>query len=763
MKVTPGYTTLRTVTLACPLLVLTSVGFAETTDKEGSSEKELAPVVVTAQKIERSLQDTKESIAIVSSEDIDKLALFNLKDVFNATANVYSTGNGEAFGIRGVTHNSQSTGGGEGELASFYVDGVAYSGLATRFGFRNLWDVEQVEILRGPQSTNIGRNAMVGAVVVKTKRPELHVNSASVLVEAGTLNHRSVQGMVNLPLGNTTALRLTAEHLADDGAIENFTRNEDNTDSTRSQNVRAQFLYQPSEDLSINFMTQYVDGEYGYDALVLGQGFDIGDRKTGSNISEHETYDAYVASATVDYALNDQWSLTSVTSGLRGDYDRLNDDDGTAGGGDASISRERIDQNWAQELRFNYQSENLSGLIGVYLTEITVDNQTDRKVNLAVADQGVPPALLPFYPETIGVVTDDPLDQKTSNQAIFTEWDYRFADPFTLSFGFRYDIEEQKVDTASTRSLAEGESLPDPVAAGAQADALQPGSGAIVAGSVTQVNGLLESRLGTDDTPERDAKYEAFLPQLGLTYDISDDLAVSLFYKKGYRAGGAGNTGNGTEFEYDPEFLDNYELSFRSAWMDRRLIANANVYYSDWTDQQVLRCINGNIFDCPVENVGKSNLYGAEIETQFLISADAEIYFSVGYSQTEFVDYFVSESDGQGDVNEVDLGGNEFVNSPTLNSTLGGRVFLTQDIYVGGSVNYQDGTYADVENDRDLDSRTLLNVNAGYLGDDYTVELLGTNLTDDLYLTSNGFALNGDRRVTVGAPRQIIARLKLDF
>lgn len=158
---------------ATALAVLAALSSEAVAQSDNTDMGEAEVIVVTGQKIARSTQETKESVAVVTDQDIERYELQDLNDVYALSANVYDMGAGETFGIRGVSQNSASTGGGTGEMGSLYIDGVAYTGYASRFLAKDLWDMEQIEILRGPQSTNVGRNALIGAVVVESKKPEL--------------------------------------------------------------------------------------------------------------------------------------------------------------------------------------------------------------------------------------------------------------------------------------------------------------------------------------------------------------------------------------------------------------------------------------------------------------------------------------------------------------------------------------------------------------------------------------------------------------
>lgn len=726
-------------------------------------------VVVYGQKIQRTLQETKESVAVISEDFIDDIALLDLEDAYLAAANVFTLSNGENFGIRGVTQNSASTGGGNGELGSFYMDGVAYTGFATRFGPRDLWDVKQIEILRGPQSTNVGRQALIGAVVVTTNDPDLSGFEGGFRAEYGNYNTRSLEGMLNLVVSENSALRITAETYKSDGYIENITTGDDKYDSDDNTLLRAKYLIEPTDDFSALFTVQYAEKEIGWDIyrtdLVPDDSY-----QTSSNLDSFETYEGTSAALDLNYDINDSWALRSVTSYINGDYDRFNDDDAGPEGGDAFRGRTAEDTNWAQEVRLTYESDTLSGVMGLYYTDVEVVNDTTGIVSLVPSSLGVPPVLLPFYPSVVTVDVLIPSVTQTKNKAFFTEWDWKVAEDITLSAGFRYDREELEVNTNALNSLAPGSELPDPALAGQVAAGMgfDEATVAAVVGGITQVNALLASQLTPTNNSAQSTDFNAFLPQLGITYDIDDDTSVSAFYKRGYRAGGVDVDTVGTVDRYDAEYLDNLEFALRSVHLDGDLVFNANAYYGWWKDQQLTVYVNGSLFDTDTINAGESRLYGAEFELQYRVSDNTNIYASAGIAKTKFdefclvdgtpEDQIIGDTCQGGDGLGRDLSGGDFAYSPDVTLAFGGRHYFNDNWFIAGNVTYQDEAFSDIQNTPEFvnDSFSLVNLSAGYENGDFKTTLYVRNAFDEFYSNFRGEGIAGgdSRLVAPGVPRQ---------
>lgn len=658
----------------CILLALTSSHLIA-----AEEETVFDTVTVYGQKIERSAQDTKESVAVLDSEVMDEVGIRDLNDVYNYTANVSSVGNGEQFAIRGVSQNSQSTGAGTAENATLYVDGVAYSNFASRFGPKNLWDVEQVEVLRGPQSTNVGRNALMGAVVVTTKAPDLYGNDFAIQADLGNDGRQTYNGMVNVAINDSSAFRLTGSYSESDGYMTNDYLNDEQYDNNRDHNIRGQYLYQPSDKLSVKWMLQSAASKQGNDYYLVTD--DIEDRNSSSSIREYTEYDLFASSLTVDYGLTDNWSLTSITSYLDGERNGVEDTDQSNVN---SSSRESYseDKNVSQELRLNFTSNKLKAIAGVYGSQV----------------------------ELVNDINTSNFSAKSKNYAFFTEADYYLTSKVILSAGFRYDTESYDAKT-------------------------------------------------TDG--DIDTDFSAFLPQAGVTYLTSETQSVSAFYKRGYRVGGVENTMlidcpnmlclpptiSYEANQFDPEFIDMYELAYRSEWLDGQLIVNTNAYYGIWTDQQVTEfdpnkgVIGANV----TTNAGESRIYGLELETQYYPIDELALYYSIGLARTEFKEFV--------DYNNNSLEGNSFAYSPELTTALGANYYLTDSLYVGGNINYQGESYADTANETKLDARTLVNLNAGYTVENWLLEAYVNNLTDEFY-TVGEFTQSNQRVVQAGNPRE---------
>ncbi|MEM1250015.1 MAG: TonB-dependent receptor, partial [Acidobacteriota bacterium] len=608
-------------------------------------------IVVTSQKIERSQQETKESIAVITSADVEERVLLQLDDVLNETANVVDLFNGERFAIRGVSDNSASTGGGGGELATYFLDGVALTGAAKRLAPLDMWDVDQVEVLRGPQSTNLGRNSMMGAIVVSSQRPQLFQNTAMFRFGVGNGERFEGAGSANFGLGEKAALRISGEYFENEGFIVNPTLGEDDFDGRENQTYRAKLQLFPNDSLVIYGNVQSVQATKGQNVFRSDLLDNIEDRVNFSNIDGLEELDGTLATLDIAYQLNSNWGLRSISSALDSEDFNIIDDDLTAGGLDAALSVNGEDTNITQELRADFGGDRAAGTIGMFYTSVERASDSVSRVNLNPSIVGVPDFLLPFYPAALPVENRGQFDGDTENISIFTDWTIDLSDKWLLSIGGRYE-EESQTNDSFVENVADPGVVPDPALAGAlAAQLLGPAFGPVVEAAVAQVNEILLANLrSTQAVTEPD--FDATLFKFGTTYAPSDNFNVSAFFNQGYRAGGVSLSATGLRSDFEPEFIDNFEVAMRTVSNRGKVVFNANAYYGDWSDQQVQIALGGNIFDVIIENVGESTIYG--LETSLNVRADngLDSFLNVGYANTQF-DEYVSIVEG-------DLSGNQF-------------------------------------------------------------------------------------------------------
>ncbi|MEM9179729.1 MAG: TonB-dependent receptor [Pseudomonadota bacterium] len=640
-------------------LVSTQTAVAQLDSADQDQEARQDTIIVTGQKIARSLQDTPESVAVVTSIDIENQNINDLSDAIARTANLSAFADDRGFSIRGIDSENVS-GAGLSDLATIYVDGAPLSRDATRGGPLNIWDVEQVEFLRGPQSTLQGRNALAGAIIVNTTNPSYEWSGRARAVATSEINETRFGVAFGGPIiDEQLAFRIAAEIAEEDGIVENITLG-GNDDERETSSIRGKLLIEPNAipDLKVLLSYTHDDRKFGDNIASLAGADPEDDRQIASNrmYQDDTTYDLGVAS--IEYDLNDAWSLKSVTTYSQLDRERSGDSDRTPADlefFDQTFETESI----TQEFLLNYQSDRWEAVFGAYASQIDTDQFFDTTFTLEVVNNfdlgpsvaglvaqqliaaGVPPAaalaqgeataaqVVPLYAGGFLINANQIGPVSVDTYAVFSDLTYQLTDNVRLFGGFRYDVEEQAITTGNTVSVITP--LPDPAAFPPLAPVL------------TQVNALLTvAALDATEEEERvqSPSFDAFLPKFGIGWDIDDKRSLNFVVQRGYRTGGVGiNSATASSYTFDAEFTWNYELSFRSQWLDDRLTLNANAFFNDWTDQQVNIQLSANQFDVETQNAGASEVYGFEIETEYEINDEFNVYASIGVAESEFNEF----------------------------------------------------------------------------------------------------------------------------
>ncbi|MFA0812338.1 TonB-dependent receptor [Microbulbifer epialgicus] len=734
---------------AIAALMSTQVLAEDSSDKNSQIEE----ITVTGQKIERSLQDTKESVAIFTGTTIEQRNLVTISDIYQQTAGV----SGDQFGFRVRGISSGTTGTARSELASIYVDGVGLSGWVKNEGPSQLWDVDQVEVLRGPQSTNLGRNALAGALVVNTADP-IYANEAKVRAGAGNYGSYEAKGVANINLvDGVSAIRIAVEESYTDGYVDNITHDEDDYGRDDNKSYRLKWLLEPSDDLRVMFSLQHLNNEYGDSRILMpAAGYSVKDRISTNDTDGRYALDANLASLTLDYQINDSWSFRSITAGQDGERVRTSDYDRSAAdveNGGGVILRYAEDTNISQEFRVNYESDTLRGSAGIYYSQTDAYNTNDTQLALdleSILNESLGGGFgtylvgIGLYPASYDLLTGGYNDVETTNVAIFSEWEMDLSQDWVLSAGLRYDREEQKLDLQNLGSSSTD--LPQAITGDPNLDPV-----------IELINASLVALSSSDPLQSAETDFEALLPHIGVTYRFNDDVSTSFFIKEGYRSGGTEITIAGEQNPYDPEYLLNYEFALRALVLDGQGTLNANLYYGDWTDQQVSIpdpdfASSGSAYYI-IENAGESEIYGIEVAIDYTVNEALALYATAALSKTEYKEF---------SLNGVSLAGNEFKYAPEHTASIGANYLIGNGFFVNANVTYQGESYADDSNAIELDSFYLANFTAGYEQGGFKTEVFVNNLFDETYATDE-FGYGDWVGGRAGAPRTFGARATMTF
>lgn len=640
-------------------------------------------ITVIGQQLERRRQLEPVSVAVIPGSRLDAGTATDLYRLVAAIPNVNSSSDVRGFSIRGIDQRGFGPEG--GLLVSTSLDGAAIQGYqGTFFGPFSTWDLDRIEVFRGPQSTQRGRNSLAGAIVMRSAAP-VYRTEVRGRARLGSFARNQVSAMVNVPLvENRAALRLAVDRRRSDGFVENPTRGEEAYDFRDALNLRARLRFDPTPRFR-GLLTLSSTESRGGDGVIGADRFP-GER---TNLSDHEAEDGSrhrAASLELAHRLTGALSLESTSSLYEHDYRRAEDLDQTPN--PAGVLDYTTDDLWAtQEVLLRYTGPGRRrGVVGLYYADLEDSLRADA------AGPGELAGLPPGFVLTSFFTTEE----ETRNAALFGEFDLGLAEDWTLTLGARLDRE-----TRETRNT-QGVTVEPPV----------PG---------------FPTGASPGETVPSD--YRAFLPKATLTRHWTEGFSASLGWQRGYRAGGRSVAVLSQQVsDFDPEFTDNYELSIRAAAPDRRWFFNGNLFHTDWTDQQVrVRTELGLPVDTLTVNAGRSTVAGLEAEAGYWPGRRVEIYGSLGWLRSRFEEFL----DG-----DRDFTGNEFPHAPPWSLLAGVSLRATESWSGNLEVAAQPEAFADPANDPRflVGGRTLLNTRFGYRREGWGVFAFGRNLLDEAYL-----------------------------
>lgn len=684
---------------------------------------QLETIIVTGEKLGRTLDETASSVAVVSGRQIEEYGDNSVQDAFSRMANVTAEEDG-LFSIRGVSVNGATDVGGQ-PVISTYLDGIALDANSQGGAILDSFDIEQIEVLRGPQSTSQGRNALAGAVVVNTREPTPYWDLLMrVRVEGLGGKQYSLAG--GGPLGDSFAFRLVGDYQSSDGDVTNVTRNDPKWGATRKQLARAKLAWQPTfaPDLSMLLTVSHseLDGNRPYLFEPESEG-DAAHRNAYDNEPGKRTNRSTPSSLRIRYSFSPNYELTATTGFVQS---RLNgDQDGDQGSFDGG--RIRIDnrgRNATQELRLSVRDvHGFTGIVGLYagtFRDRTLYDNTDTQIPLS---QILP---LPIIGDLVAARVDvhNYAQQESENAALFAEFDYDASERLTLTAGLRYDREWKSVD--SDYNVTRADAFVVPPAWLPQLPLLDAVLGALPPINVLPVMRAAGAIPGTNGARTTDARYDALLPKFGLRYALTEQLGVFLTWSKAYRAGGTDIiAGTGETVDYDPEYTQTWEAGVRGRFFEGRLQSRLNLYHTDWRDQQVTLLGDDGV-SYYRQNAANSKLYGAEFEHQLRLARQWQLFANLGYSHAQFENY---TSDG------IDYSGNRFIVSPRLTAGVGGVWRSDRGWFASAQYSHTDAYFLTPENDprEKSDLRRLLGARLGYEHAQGSIYLYGRNLLDEDY------------------------------
>lgn len=691
-----------------------------------ASAQALEEVVVTAQHREQNLQDVPIAITAIGSEELRAADISDLNAISLRTPGFsmgsFNQAQPQLF-IRGVGSNAD--GASEDASVVVFLDGV-YLGRTAGQAF-DLFDLERIEVLRGPQGTLYGKNAAGGALNIVTSKPSEEF-SAAVEMSAGDLGYWSTRAKVNGALGDNTFGKLSVSYKERDGYVESITSDLDNFNAFDSTGVRGQLLH-IAGDLELLFSADFsednrvgpgrnVGDQYLQAQIIGGQGFTPDYYQNMLSDEPHSKIETGGLSLQADWQ-NGNTVWTSITAYRETDADvsDLAFSVGIEYLGLGSLDNNFIENSkqFTQEFRlYSDMSDSLNVQAGVYY----LNEKTERNEKLDIVCNLLCASFVPaeFLPLPLASGADQ--TNETNSYGVFAQSDWNITPSLTLTLGARYTYEEKDASNVGT---------PD-------------GAFAVLAPYDVQMSD----------------SWNAFTPKVAINYAVNDALSAYATVSTGFKSGGyqgLAPTGLAASTAFDEETVTNYELGLKGTLLNDGLRFGIAAFQMDYEDLQVLvLTVQDNGLPGPqlTANAGEAEIRGIEFEGQWALGEYVQILGTYAYLDTEY-----TKLDNDLAVNEGNALRNAPENAYSL-SVVGDFPFANGHLNARADWTHKDVAYQDIAN---LDAAKMpaydvLNLRLAYANADRTWEVAGwvKNATDEEYLLHNSVLNPGLAQLQLPAP-----------
>ncbi|WP_300381437.1 TonB-dependent receptor [Henriciella sp.] len=727
---------------------------SEATEADGTPEtqRRFQAVTVTAQRREQNLVDVPLSVSAFDGDLLGDLGVADITEISKISPNVtleVSRGTNTtltAF-IRGVGQQDPVAGFEAG--VGVYVDDVYLN--RPQGAVLDIYDVERVEVLRGPQGTLYGRNTIGGAIKYVTRGlsddPTYEVN-----LKAGSYNRFDAVVTTSLPVTEDFRVGASVASFNRDGYGDNLFTGEENYnkklfgarvsaeyDVTDTFQIRAAADYSLDKSNARQGHRLIPDQFPPFDYPVLG---DVFDTRAGLDVVPQEV-EAYGGSIVAEAELTDNWTLKNILA-YREDESTSPIDFDSLPEADLDVPAIYKNDQFSEELQLLYSGDRLNGLIGLYY----LDANASTVFDVLLATTGDVLGLPGLNAQTFG-------DVGTETWSIFGDFTYDVTDRFSVSLGGRY-TEDTRTSTVLRRTYV---------------------------GGFSEFFGGNATPIAVTSDFQGEATFDDFSPRVSLSYNVTPDSNVYATYSQGFKGGSFDPRGQTTAapdldqdgtvsdaeiyqfMQFDPEEVDSYEIGYKASQLGGRLNYSIAAFYSDYKDVQVPGSIGvdtdgdgvNDTFTGVTTNAGAATISGVEFEGTATIAEDMardgdllNLGWSLGYLDAEYDEFIDAFGNNVADERVIQ-------NTPdwTANGRLsydtpfkGGNLLLnTQLSYRGESSQFESpNPFLDQEAFTLWDASIRWETADGRWG----FSLNGKNLTDEEYIVAgyNFVTVNQDGTFT---------------
>lgn len=715
-------------------------------------------IIVTAQKREERIQDVPVAITFVGQEQLESQNIVDVSDLARAVPSVEFNGPAANYNsktsIRGLSTESYSRT--AEQAVSFVLDGVVVGKAPTT----TLFDINRVEVLRGPQGTLFGKNASAGVISVTTNAPDPEKFAIAGRADLGNeYDYRILQAAVNIPLGDTLAIRLNGGQNYQKGLYYNNVRDEDSLQQAEGGRIR--LLWQPTDTFRLNLIgdyeqqyvteqifiifNRYKDPDTGEDLELpnCGGAFATPDNRISCNgdPTQADRY-AFGYSAQIDWDIGD-FTLTSISAYRRYYEDQQADIDGLSGSyfRNGNIYDNRV---LTQELRLaSPNDEVFQYTVGLFYFDTKIPNVLDQVIGtdgiLSIPQSVLGLALCTEFGiclnELVALRNPNTYTADITSKAVFGEFSWRFADAWRLLTGARYTMDDVSMVTSSLGTVF----------------IRPPGADEPIFETPTFV--LSPPLLGRETQNNLSWK-------LGLQYEFVDDMMAYATVSDGYKGpqiifvppknlpsfdnGAIRQPHPAFIYTVDPEYPRAYELGLKSTWFDGLIAANLALFHTRVEGYQSSQ-FNDNGEFVPI-NISEVITQGMELDVFGMVAPGVVVNFGAIYNEATYPDGYLwpctqvgRGCNGVGGNNFQDIGGEQLAVAPKwkinfapafdFGLPFGLRGFASADVVYRSSMRYM----PNFDTRTEVGPRTLIGGRIGIRDSEkrWEMSIFGRNLTNE--------------------------------
>ena len=623
-------------------------------------------IIVTSDFRDSALLKTPASVTVIDSAAIAQRQARHLEQVLNLAPNVnFSSGasRGRFIQIRGIGERSQFIEPLNPSVGTL-VDGIDFTGIA---GAATTMDIAQIEILRGPQGTLYGANALAGLINLRSNQPSEQLQGKTQ-VSVGDYDTRTVSAAVGGPISESLGYRVAVQQHNSDGYIENDFLKRDDTNNIDELSLRTILDWQASDDLDLKLTLFHVDADNGYDAFSLDN-----TRHTLSDLPGQDRHKATAVAVESSWQGAENFKVISLVSFADNDLEYGYDEDWAF----PDICTGEPCEGWEYNSVDNYVRERDNASVDIKLVSTPeariLNGSSDWVVGVYWRDQDE--QLLRQYTYAAADFTSD---FETTNKALYAQLDTQLSDSLTLISGLRLENREATYRDSD-----------------------------LVAHSVDE---------------------NLWGGRLALQYQVTANQMIYGLISRGYKAGGVNSDSSlaAEDREFDTELMWNFETGIKGRWLDDRLQTQVAAFYQKRDDIQIKQSLvqsrddsNAVDFTDYFGNAASGANYGVEVEFNWLATESLAWFGSLGLLSA---DYDIPLS--------ADLDSRQQAHAPDYQFALGGSYQVNDSLSVSIDVEGKDKFYLSSSHNEQSQSYELINARINYALAGWELSLWGRNLTD---------------------------------